>query len=119
MAGAWDGNGGAELGGLTFLRPTRSPAKRPAAKGERSAKPKAKPKPSLTLLDATIQLLEEATEPLSCAQITEAIIAKGWWQTQGRTPAATLYAAIIREIRNKGDRARFMKTGRGRFALAR
>ncbi|MBZ0172999.1 MAG: hypothetical protein K8E66_11500 [Phycisphaerales bacterium] len=38
------------------------------------------------------------------------------WQTSGKTPAATLYSAIIREIARKGKDARFAKTERGRFA---
>ena len=34
----------------------------------------------------------------------------------GKTPAATLYSAMLREIATKGDQARFTKTGRGHFA---
>ena len=35
----------------------------------------------------------------------------------GKTPASTLYAAILREITAKGDASRFVKTERGKFAL--
>ena len=50
----------------------------------------------------------------------EAISAKGYWASAaGKTPAATLYASLIREIQKKGNQARFKKTGRGRFALRR
>jgi len=35
------------------------------------------------------------------------------------TPAATLNAAIIREVKVKGREARFKKTGRGLFAAAK
>ena len=38
--------------------------------------------------------------------------------TNGATPYATLYAAIIREIATKGDEARFTKAERGMFAAA-
>ena len=41
------------------------------------------------------------------------------WSTGGKTPHATLYAAIIREIAKKGKDARFRKVDRGRFQLAR
>ena len=36
----------------------------------------------------------------------------------GKTPQATLYAAILREVQTKGTEARFQKTERGHFALA-
>ena len=43
--------------------------------------------------------------------------AKGLWKSPGgKTPEATLYAAIIREIAAKGKDARFKKTERGHFA---
>ena len=52
---------------------------------------------------------------MNCGDIIKEALAKGLWQTSGKTPAATLYAAIIREIANKGDKARFRKTDRGLF----
>jgi hypothetical protein len=36
-----------------------------------------------------------------------------------KTPGATIYAAIIREIAVKGDKSRFRKTERGNFELAK
>jgi hypothetical protein len=45
--------------------------------------------------------------------------AQGYWTSPaGKTPAATLYAALVREIVTKQDHARFRKTGPGRFAHA-
>lgn len=73
---------------------------------------------ALSGLDAAAKVLEEAGEPLSCQVIVERALAKGYWKTGGKTPAATVYAAIIREIAKKGDAARFRKAGRGRFELA-
>ena len=35
----------------------------------------------------------------------------------GKTPHATLYAAMLREIANKGAKARFKKVDRGLFAF--
>jgi len=47
----------------------------------------------------------------------DAMAAKGLWTSPGgRTPAATLYSAIIREVGTKGKEARFKKTDRGHFA---
>ena len=34
---------------------------------------------------------------------------KAYWQTKGATPAATLYAAMIREVAAKGAKARFRR----------
>ena len=70
-------------------------------------------------LDAAVKVLAEAKEPMSCKTIVERMLAKGLWQTKGKTPAATIYAAIIREIASKGSAARFRKVERGKFALVK
>ena len=70
-------------------------------------------------LDAAAQILAEAKEPLGAKEMVERMLAKGLWQTKGRTPSATIYAAIIREIAAKGDESRFRKTERGKFELAK
>jgi hypothetical protein len=44
---------------------------------------------------------------------------KLWTSPNGKTPANTLYAAILREIAIKGRQARFRKMGRGKFVTAR
>ena len=54
---------------------------------------------------------------MSCKDLTETILKRGLWKTNGKTPAATLYAAIHREIDRKGKEARFEKIGRGMFAV--
>ncbi len=73
----------------------------------------------LSGLDAAAQILAAAKEPMGCKGLVEQAIAKGLWSTNGKTPHATLYAAIIREIAKKGKDARFKKVDRGRFQLAR
>jgi len=69
-------------------------------------------------LDAAAKVLAEAAEPLNCQAIVERALAQGYWQTAGKTPSATVYAAIVREIAQKGDASRFAKAGRGKFTLA-
>ena len=54
---------------------------------------------------------------MSCKSIVEAALAQKLWSTSGKTPHATLYSAIIREITNKGKQSRFEKTARGRFQM--
>lgn len=66
-------------------------------------------------LDLAAMVLVKSKEPLTCKSIAEKAIAAGW-QTKGKTPHATLYSAIIREIEKKGKDARFKKIGRGQFA---
>ena len=68
----------------------------------------------LSGLDVAAKVLVESKEPLAAKAIAERAIAAGW-KTSGRTPHATLYAAIIREIAAKGNAARFKKTDRGLF----
>ena len=70
-------------------------------------------------LDAAAQVLKEAGEPLDTKTIVERALAKGLWKTTGKTPAATIYSAIIREIAAKGKEARFKKADRGKFQLAK
>ena len=91
-----------------------------APKGKRSRKAK-EPKPPRTKrvsgLDAAAIVLAESGSPMSAKQMVEAAAAKGLWQSKsGKTPEATVYAAIIREIAAKGPDARFVKTDRGLFA---
>ena len=85
-----------------------------AKQGEKKA---AKKRPSG--LDAAAQVLAEAKEPLGCKEIVDRMLSQGLWQTKGATPAATIYAAVIREIATKGDAARFRKVERGKFELAK
>ena len=69
-------------------------------------------------LDAAAKVLEEADEPLSCKAIVERAFAAGYWRSDGKTPHATVYSAILREMQKKGDDARFRKVARGKFELA-
>ncbi len=84
------------------------------AKGKKAAEPKAK-KPSG--LDAAYQVLQHAGEPMRCGDMVEKMLATSLWKTDGKTPAATIYAAIIREISTKGTASRFKKTDRGLFTV--
>lgn len=42
-----------------------------------------------------------------------------WSSPNGKTPEATLYAAMIREIADKASEARFRKVERGLFAAGK
>lgn len=68
-------------------------------------------------LNIAAKVLADSKEPMTTKALIETMAAKGLWTSPGgKTPAATLYAAIVREIRDKGDSARFRKMDRGLFA---
>jgi len=70
-----------------------------------------------TALDAAARVLAESGRAMSCGALIAAMAAKGYWTSPaGKTPSATLYAAMAREIKVKGAEARFRKTERGKFA---
>ena len=57
-------------------------------------------------------------QPLTCPELIGVMAAQGYWSSPGgKTPQATLYAAITKEIAAKGAQARFVKSQRGQFAL--
>jgi hypothetical protein len=69
----------------------------------------------LSALDAAARVLAEAGQPMTCQEMIDAMAAKGYWSSPGgKTPAATLYSAILREL-SKGTESRFVKTERGKF----
>ncbi len=70
-------------------------------------------------IDAAAKVLEEAGEPLNCRAIVERAFGAGYWASDGKTPAATIYTAILREMQKKSEDARFRKVERGKFTLAR
>ena len=86
-----------------------SPAKKAKAKGDKPKK--------LSALDAAAQVLTASKEPMNAKEMIDAMAAKGLWTSPGgKTPHATLYSAIIREIATKGKESRFVKKDRGQFA---
>ena len=50
-------------------------------------------------------------------EIVEVAFEKGYWNSGGKTPHATVYSAIIREIAKLGNDSRFKKVDRGRFTV--
>jgi len=70
-------------------------------------------------LDAAVKVLEEAGAPMNTRAMCDAMHQKGYWSSEAPTPHNTLYSAILREIKTKGEEARFVKAERGKFALKR
>lgn len=79
------------------------------------AKPDAKRPRKKGILDIAAEMLARSKKPMGAKEIVERALDKGLWQTSGKTPSATLYAAMIREIAAKGKDARFKKVDRGLY----
>lgn len=103
----------------TNAKPTPAPVEAtPAPKEKATTKPAREAKPKkMSALDAAAKVLAEAGEPMNAKQMIDAMAAKGYWSSPGgKTPHATLYAAILREIGTKKHESRFRKTTKGHFA---
>ncbi len=90
---------------------TTSKARRRPKKVARATPKKAR---RTSLLNAAAAVLAKAQKSMTCPEMVEAVLKAGTW----KTPAATLSAAIYREIQDKGKEARFAKSERGRFRLS-
>ncbi|MDX2197993.1 MAG: winged helix-turn-helix domain-containing protein [Phycisphaerae bacterium] len=114
-----------------ITKTTKTTAKQ--AKGAKTAaapkvatKPKAERKPAAdtkpkrrSALDAAADVLRKAGKPMRSQELITAMAEQGLWSSpNGKTPAATLYSALLREIQQKGSETRFKKTDRGQFEYA-
>jgi HB1, ASXL, restriction endonuclease HTH domain len=123
--GGAEGTKGAQGRKAANPRPTKAPSgrKRKQVRPTRGTEPKGARKPNpnrpMSSLDAAAKVLTDAGEPMRVKDIVEAAAKRGLWESKnGKTPAATVYASIIREIRDKGADSRFVKKDRGLFAAA-
>jgi len=87
---------------------TEKPSAEPSGKG-------GKPKGKMSMLDAAAEILKTSKEPLCCKDICRAIFEKKLAESSGRTPHATISAAMGREISSQGENSRFRRADRGKF----
>lgn len=101
------------------------PAEQPktiAPKPTNAAKPN-KP-PRLSALDAAAEVLgrlgaKEAAVGIGSTDLIERMEKAGLWESPGgKTPSATLYSALIREIKQRKADSRFKRNAPGKFSLA-
>jgi hypothetical protein len=70
-------------------------------------------------LDAAARVLAGTGQPMNSKELVEQMATKGFWTSPGgKTPHATLHAAISREIKVKGAESRFAKAGPGKFTAS-
>lgn len=104
---------------MTVAKKTTARRKTAAKKaGKKKAKSAAEgTEERMSALDAAARVLGEKGVAMTCQELIGVMAAKGYWSSpNGKTPAATLYAAILRELAAKGDDSRFRKDAPGRFA---
>jgi hypothetical protein len=68
-------------------------------------------------LDAAVKVLQESKEALQVGTICNKAIEQGLWNPEGQTPAATLSAAIQKEV-NKGEASRIVRAGKAGYFTA-
>ena len=100
---------------------TKGPKAKTGANTAQTGQPRAK-KPKgekkVSGLDAAAKVLQESGKEMNVKEILDAILTKGYWKSpEGKTPRATIYSSIIREIAAKGKESRFKKAERGKFIL--
>lgn len=67
--------------------------------------------------EAIKRVLAESESPLHYAEISEHILSRGYYQTDGATPAATVSAQLASSIKHDGEKSPFVRVARGVFAL--
>jgi HB1, ASXL, restriction endonuclease HTH domain len=91
-----------------------------AARGKKQGTAKETTPKKMSCLDAAAKVLADAGTAMTTGEMIEAMGKANLWSSpNGRTPSATLYSSVLREINTKGTDARFVKTERGKFAAKR
>ena len=102
------------------LKIAKETSQKQAKKTTAPARTRASAEKRLSQIGAAARVLAQAQSPMNTREMVEAMTKKGLWSSPaGKTPEATLYAALLRHIRDKGKEAEFKKVGPGKFALAR
>jgi HB1, ASXL, restriction endonuclease HTH domain len=67
--------------------------------------------------DAIKKVLGESDTPLHYAEISEQILSRGYYETDGATPAASVSGLLTSSIKNDGEKSPFVRVGKGIFTL--
>ena len=62
-------------------------------------------------------LAESPTMTMHYTEISEQILSRGYYETEGATPAATVNAQLGHSLKADGEKTPFMRVGRGIWAL--
>lgn len=67
--------------------------------------------------EAIKRVLKESDAPLHYTEISEQILARGYYSTDGATPAATVNAQLSSSVKHDGEKSPFIRVGKGIFSL--
>lgn len=74
------------------------------------------PAKRMSALDAAAEVLKKDGQAMRTSEMIVRMAEAGLWESPaGKTPAATLYSAILREVNTKAEKSRFRKADRGKF----
>ncbi len=71
----------------------------------------------MSILDAVKKILMEVGHELTAKELAETLISDGLWQTNGKTPDATIGARIYVDMKRNPQTTPFIKCKRGYFGL--
>lgn len=72
---------------------------------------------SMSWREAIARVLTEEARALHYSEISELILSKGYYKTEGATPDATVNAQITGSIKHDGMKSPFLKVSRGTYTL--
>lgn len=72
---------------------------------------------SMSWREAIERVLEEEGRALHYSEISELILSKGYYKTEGATPDATVNAQITASIKHHGEGSPFLRVSRGTFTV--
>ncbi len=67
--------------------------------------------------EAIKKVLAESDIPLHYTEISEQILSRGYYETDGATPARTVNGQVTSSIKNDGAKSPFLRVGRGIYTL--
>jgi HB1, ASXL, restriction endonuclease HTH domain len=67
--------------------------------------------------EAIKRVLNESSTPLHYTEISEEILSRGYYETDGATPAATVNAQLASSIKHDGNKSPFIRVAKGIFTL--
>ncbi|MEI6205534.1 MAG: winged helix-turn-helix domain-containing protein [Desulfuromonadales bacterium] len=67
--------------------------------------------------EAIKKVLAESEAPMHYTEISEQILSRGYYETDGATPAATVSAQLTSSIKHDGEKSPFLRVGKGIFSL--
>lgn len=71
----------------------------------------------MKLIDAVYEVLKDSAAPMGGEEIERAVRERGLYESKGKTLYTSIGAAIYTDIKKQGAASRFVKCGKGRFAV--